>query len=235
MFGVGILHEHLISDGFFDGSEHDLSIIDNYHTKDIREDAVDYYVGEFKDVGLHNLTVYFLYKGTYDKYEDELFELTKRIQGNITSDELKVFLTFFTKTPRKGESLNQMLQSYYSNEYSRGSYRNRAEKEINATLYFITRMKAECGIEVTYQAYDSINMRPPFHGRYWINSNCGYIVDGSLNTFSSARIFAQKMDEENYSIIKEMFNHKIRPACQKHQPIDGQRLLAINEFLCEYF
>ena len=76
------------------------------------------------------------------------------------------------------------------------------------------------GITVTLHPYSSLDFDPPFHGRYWLTDNKGYIVDGSLQTYPTGRVFAQLMDDENFEIIK----HLLFDRCILHNANDFDKL-----------
>ena len=78
---------------------------------------------------------------------------------------------------------------------------------------------AEIGITVTLQPYSSLNFKPPFHGRYWLTDEKGYIVDGSMQTYDSGLIFAQLMDEENFDRIRQLFNTHISNNANEFNPL----------------
>ena len=111
---------------------------------------------------------------------------------------------------------------------------NRMEQYVGRSVAFINRMAGE-GIAVEYQAYNSLDFNPPFHGRYWINNNLGYIVDGSLNTYGRGRIFAQKMDEENYRIIRDLFDGCVMPNAEPYKPLNSRGIFEMHNILMGHF
>jgi len=58
-------------------------------------------------------------------------------------------------------------------------------------------------ISCEFIVYPTSNVRPAFHGRYWLSSSGGLIVDGSLNTTENSLVLAQVMDAENYWLVRE--------------------------------
>lgn len=93
------------------------------------------------------------------------------------------------------------------------------KRKVDRALKFIKEMD-NIGIRVILHPYYSLNFHPPFHGRYWLTESKGYIVDASLQTYSSGMIFAQLMDEENFNIIKrQLFDNFILNNSNDFEPL----------------
>lgn len=219
------LHNHLIDDGFFVNGVNYLLIIDDYHTKDIKQDAIEFYREAFQGVGLRTITIYYQIKKIWDETMDDIYYLSNQL--NINQNELITFLVFLLTSVN---SNNGPLESRLTEIYSRGT----ANRQIQSSLQFIDAMES-IGINVRYKPYTSLRFKPPFHGRYWINQNAGYIVDGSLNTFTNGRVFAQKMDTENFNIISNLMNNEIKQRAEQYSVLTGQRIIEIHTLLTHYF
>lgn len=222
------LHNNLIMDSFFNRNEHSLYIIDDYHTKDITPEAINFFREGFQNTGLSSITIFYQIKAINQNTQFQIENLSTIL--GIEYDEFSSFLVFLLTSinskNRNVESLEEKLRYQYC--------KRKAEQTINSTLDFISSMN-QVGIDIQYQAYNSLNFKPPFHGRYWINKNKGYIVDGSLNTYTKGKIFAQKMDEENFSIISNLMNDEILPKARQYQPLTRQRIDEIHNLLMRYF
>lgn len=84
---------------------------------------------------------------------------------------------------------------------------------MDGAISFIKKMR-QIGIQVYLIPFSDTGIKPPFHGRYWLaksndNVGKGYIVDASLNTYGKGKIFAQLMDDENFSLVNEFFDDLI--------------------------
>jgi len=220
------LHNHLRNDGFFDENEHTLSIIDDYHTKDITPEAIEFFREGFNDTGLQTITIYYQIKKIWDNTDIQIRDLSRDI--GIEYNELKSFLVFLLTNVncKNGQYLGNKLQRLY--------YEGADERIVRSTLNFISAMQT-ANITVEYQPYDSLNFQPPFHGRYWINRNKGYIVDGSLDTYTHGRIFAQEMDDDNFSLISNLMRTEVNNRARAFNRLNGQRINEINEILKRYY
>lgn len=219
------LHNHLIDDGFFVNGVDYLSIIDDYHTKDIKSEAINFYRKAFQGVGLRTITIYYQIKEIFPKIQQQIENLSRCL--HIDQNELTTFLVFLLTSVN---SKKITLESRLTEIYSRGI----ADREIQSSLQFIGTME-RIGIRVRYQPYNSLEFEPPFHGRYWINQNAGYIVDGSLDTYTTGMIFAQKMDTENFKIISNLMNTEVRQRTGQYRALTGQRIIEIHNLLAHYF
>lgn len=189
------LRSNLIHDHFFGEHNNKLTIIDDYNIVDIKDSAVDFYIESFEGVGVTNIKIYFQVKAISEERRQEINNLAHTYE--LDSNKLLCYCVFVKKGfPKRGRPIKELVFSQKSSE------------KVDKALYFINRM-AEIGITVTLQPYSSLNFKPPFHGRYWLTDEKGYIVDGSMQTYGSGLIFAQLMDEENFDRIRQLFNTHI--------------------------
>lgn len=205
------LHDHLLSDHFFDNNHH-LNIIDDYHIKNIKEDAVAFYQEAFNGTGLRTLTFYFQIKNIYPNTLDQIKSLSRFLK--INNRTLTAFLVLFL-TNINGSKNSPPLSNKLYREIDRGKF----EVLMNSIKDFNEAMK-KIEILVSFQPYSSLNIKPPFHGRYWLTEHQGYIVDGSLQTYSNGKIFAQKMDNENFDLIYSLFKTEVQPKARDYIALD---------------
>lgn len=218
------LHNHLIQDGFFNNGVDSLSIIDDYHTKGINLEAIYFFQEAFRNTGLRKITIYYQIKQIWPNTAYQINKLAD--ESRINHNELSSFLVFIlTSVNSKTGTLKENLTDIYRKGIS--------DRTIQSSLHFIDAM-SQVSIEVNYQPYNSLNFKPPFHGRYWINQNKGYIVDGSLDTYTKGKIFAQKMDEENFNIISSLMSNDIRRSTGSYDVLTGQRIKEIHNLLTRY-
>lgn len=83
------LQTHLNNDGFFDLND-TLILIDDYNARNISNNAIDFFVENFKDTGLRKLNIYYQVKMPRRDYRVSFLECSRRLarQHNISSDEL---------------------------------------------------------------------------------------------------------------------------------------------------
>lgn len=82
-------------------------------------------------------------------------------------------------------------------------YPNNLEKSYRKKRKFIEAFENK-GIDCSYFIYPKFDVKPPFHGRYWLSNSGGFIVDGSINTAENKTVLAQVMDDENFELIRNM-------------------------------
>jgi len=234
MFQGVNLKENLIKYNFFDNYEKKLNIIDDYHTKDIKSGAVNFYEDNFDGIGLEKITIYFQIKAISSQKKTELTILSQSL--GVDETDLASFLVFLFTSLNSQQSLSDRLKDMYRQRFDRytGKHYIKAETLITATLNFVKVMR-EKGISVEYQPYSSLSFKPPFHGRYWINSKNGLIVDGSLNTVSNGLVFGQVMDEENYTVIRTLFEENIIPNSNGFVALTEEKLIELNRILKNSF
>lgn len=189
------LRSNLIHDHFFGEHNNKLTIIDDYNIVDIKDDAVDFYIESFEGVGVTNIKIYFQVKAISEERRQEINNLAHKY--GLDSNKLLCYCVFVKKgLYPKRFPIEELVFSQKPSE------------KVDKALNFINSMK-EIGITVTLQPYSSLNFKPPFHGRYWLTDEKGYIVDGSMQTYGSGLIFAQLMDAENFNRIRQLFNTHI--------------------------
>lgn len=204
------LRSNLIHDQFFGEHNNTLTIIDDYNIVDIKDGAVNFYIESFEGVGVTNIDIYFQVKKISKKRRQEINNLAHTY--GLDSNKLLCYCVFVRKGFPKWGSIKELVFS------------QRPLEEVDKALYFINRMK-EIGITVTLHPYSSLNFNPPFHGRYWLTDEKGYIVDASMQTYGSGLIFAQLMDAENFYIIKrELFDTRIKNNANEFEPLTKQDL-----------
>lgn len=190
------LRSNLIHDQFFGEHNNTLTIIDDYNIVDIKDGAVNFYIESFEGVGVTNIDIYFQVKKISKKRRQEINNLAHTY--GLDSNKLLCYCVFVKKgLYPKQVPIKELVFSQKSSE------------KVDKALNFINSM-AEIGITVTLQPYSSLNFKPPFHGRYWLTDEKGYIVDGSMQTYGSGLIFAQLMDVENFDRIRQLFNTHIK-------------------------
>ena len=191
------LNNNFRNDHFFDTTQ-TLNIIDDYNILDIKDDAIAFYVKSFNGLGVKNINIYFQVKFVTQQRRNEIEEICSEHEG-INQNKLLAFCLFIKKGlyPNR-KRIKEIV------------FTNANLKKVNRALVFIKEMKS-VGITITLYPYYSFNINPSFHGRYWITEEKGYIVDGSLQTYSTGMIFAQLMDDVNFKIIKEqIFDEQIK-------------------------
>ncbi len=87
------LHTHLINVSFFVDGEDTLSIIDDYHTKNIKNKAIKFYKSSFENTGLRLITFYYQIKKIKDETLEEIATLSENLNLNIS--ELKSIFSVF--------------------------------------------------------------------------------------------------------------------------------------------
>ena len=95
---------------------------------------------------------------------------------------------------------------------------------MDGAISFVKKMR-QIGIQVYLIPFSDTGIKPPFHGRYWLaksndNLGKGYIVDASLNTYGKGKMFAQLMDDENFSLVSGFFDDLIVKKTLKYVRID---------------
>lgn len=215
------LRSNLIHDQFFGEHNKTLTIIDDYNIIDIKDGAVDFYIESFEGVGVTNIDIYFQVKEISEERGQEINNLAHTY--GLDSNKLLCYCVFVKKgLYPKRDPIEKLVFSQKSSE------------KVDKALYFINRMK-EIGITVTLHPYSSLNFNPPFHGRYWLTDEKGYIVDASMQTYGSGLIFAQLMDAENFDIIKrQLFDIHIKNKANEFEPLTKKDLEDIRNRVHHY-
>ncbi len=228
-----ILSMHLTKDGFFQNGVDYLNIIDDYSTKGIKDNAIDFYINGFKNTGVHNINIYYQIRPINPNLNGVISNVSRITRVNSIT-RITSFLTFILNTVSSrgsadgcDSSLIAKIAKAYSSDY------NKTNNIIITTERFVNAFRLN-GINVVFRPYSSLGFNPPFHGRYWINENKGYIVDGSLNTYSSGRIFAQLMDQENFSIISDLLKNNVEPNRAGFSELRIEDLLDIHQKFIRY-
>ena len=205
------LRENLINDGFFDDSDI-LNIVDDYNIVDIEDDAIDFYFKTFNDINLRTINIYFQVKEISEQRKIEIEDLARYYEmDGVLLLALCVFLMKGLYPPHTPVRDLLLKQSNY-------------HKLVKA-IRFVERLR-DIGIDVVIHPYSSLNFKPPFHGRYWFTEDRGYIVDASLNTYGRGLIFAQRMDDVNFHIIKdELIERYVIPNSRSYIPLNYENLL----------
>lgn len=204
-FSTGTLSKRLNEDFKFTKKDNTLSIIDNYHLIGLGPKSDEFYKKEF--LATENLKVIDIYFDLhYEERElNENYEYLAHYRYYEDPRDLVELMTvlyfarikFGSEKPAK-ERL-KILDIKNSGGYKR--------------LIKFVRELDQVNVEVRFRPYNSLQMKPkfepPFHGRYWFGGSAGYIVDGSLNTFETGMVFAQKMDDTNYEFIHNIFVNRI--------------------------
>ncbi len=220
------LKNNLIRDHFFEYCQ-TLNIIDDYNIVDIKDDAISFYYESFKDTGVREVNIYFQVKNVIPQRREEINDLVNKINNFQYKNNKKLInvnkLLAFCVLLKKG-----MYPSSLSVEELVFNKANK--RKVDRALKFIKTMD-DIRIRVTLHPYNSLNFHPPFHGRYWFTDNKGYIVDASLQTYSTGMIFAQLMDEVNFRIIKErLFDKDILRNSNDFEPLTYHDLLVFSDF-----
>lgn len=208
------LKSNLIHDQFFGEHNNTLTIIDDYNIVDIKDGAVNFYIESFKGVGVTNINIYFQVKEISEKRRQDINNLAHTY--GLDSNKLLCYCVFVKKgLYPKPVPIEKLVFSQKPSE------------KVDKALNFINSM-AKIGITVTLHPYSSLNFNPPFHGRYWLTDEKGYIVDASMQTYDSGLIFAQLMDAENFDIIKrQLFDTHILNNANAFEPLTYQDLYDI--------
>lgn len=159
------LRSNLIHDHFFGEHNNKLTIIDDYNIVDIKDGAVDFYIESFEEVGVTNIDIYFQVKKISEERKQEINNLAHMY--GLDSNKLLCYCVFVREGFPEWGSIEKLV------------FNQKFSEKVDKALYFINRM-AGIGITVTLQPYSSLNFKPPFHGRYWLTDEKGYIVDGSM-------------------------------------------------------
>lgn len=200
------LGNHLVQDGFFRPwdrnhgnsitDDHTLLILDDYNTSNMVDPVCrDFYTNAFRQTTAQRIII--LYQGHIPKNNYILTKWAEYI--DVDAPVLWSYLCACIKK-KMGKSLaDTVRKSYDSRDLHKNTY---------AACDFIHEMSLN-GIDVSYSLYENDSFDPPFHGRYWLDNNVGYIVDGSLNNYGNKKVFAQKMDDENYEIIRHIVQNDV--------------------------
>lgn len=199
------LGNHLIHDGFFrpwDGKhdhritdDHTLLILDDYNTSNMNNPVFrDFYTDAFRSTDVRRIIILYQTSLRWGRWLDDLAEFL---------DENPLTLRSFISATVKKQTRRNMVETLDQYYFNNALYRN-----VTAALDFIHEMRVK-DIDVTYCLYENRDFDPPFHGRYWLDNNVGYIVDGSLNNYGVKKVFAQKMDDENYEIIRDLVDREV--------------------------
>ena len=146
-----------------------------------------------------------------------LYNFIDAISAVCRIKKVKVFIQMKKRDYDARDSLFQ-----YSQLCQNGNTR-KIENNYLKKREFITAFDQK-DIECSYVVYPRFNVRPPFHGRYWLSLTGGFIVDGSINTSESKTVLVQVMDEENYGIIRSMTRDIFNVNCPGVDEYDLGRL-----------
>lgn len=135
------------------------------------------------------------YNIDYNMSDETLFKFVDAI-SNV--ERIKNVYIFIQKKSNRANSSCFLFN--YNPQYPRN-----LEPSYRKKLRFIEEFQKR-GINCTYVVYPKFNVRPPFHGRYWLSLTGGFIVDGSLNTVENRAVLVQVMDDENFELIRTMTN-----------------------------
>lgn len=214
MFTGTTLREHFVSDEFFAHSD-TLVIIDDYNIFGIKSDAINFYFDNFNEVGCYTILIYFQVDFDGDKYYvDFIYKLADicRFNHNTFHALYSLLQTGFKfnvdrkNKPNSEKDKKKLWESFLISIKSK-------KYKVDGAISFIKKMR-QIGIQVYLIPFSDTGIKPPFHGRYWLaksndNVGKGYIVDASLNTYGKGKIFAQLMDDENFSLVNEFFDDLI--------------------------
>lgn len=202
MFTNNELQKHLIEDGFFENNS-ELIMIDDYNCLNISDEAIDFFVNSFENTGVEIIKIYYQVKLPGRPKDLENYKRVIEAYANkchINKNLFEGFLHLINKDNKT--NISNLFNKIANNWDKINNYINQYKK-------FYERME-NIGISVKFYPYKSLSLKPPFHGRYWLTpKGAGYIVDGSLSTYGKGRIFAQRMDEENYSIVYGLYQDEI--------------------------
>lgn len=241
MFTGTTLKEHFVLDNFFLHSS-TLFIIDDYNIFGIKSDAINFYVDNFNEVGCHTIFIYFQVDFDSDKdYVDCIYDLADRC-GWSNYDTFHTLYSLLQTgfkfnidknyNPNNEEDKKKLWKSFLESIKSK-------KYKVDGAIRFIKRM-SQIGIRVYLIPFSDTGIKPPFHGRYWLaksNNNVGkgYIVDASLNTYGKGKIFAQLMDDENFSLVSGFFDNLIVKNSLKDACIDLETLSRFKDSLGRLF
>ena len=133
------------------------------------------------------------YNIDYNMSDETLFKFVDAI-SNV--ERIKNVYIFIQKKSNRANSSCFLFN--YNPQYPRN-----LEPSYRKKLRFIEEFQKR-EINCTYVVYPKFNVRPPFHGRYWLSLTGGFIVDGSLNTVENRAVLVQVMDYENFELIRNM-------------------------------
>ena len=241
MFTGTTLKEHFASDNFFLYSD-TLVIIDDYNIFGIKSDAINFYVDNLNGVGCHTILIYFQVDFDSDKdYVDFIYDLADEC-GWSNYDIFHTLYSLLQTGFKFNIDRNYNPNSEEDTDRLRGSFLNsikRKKYKVDGAIRFINRMR-QIGIQVYLITFSDTGIKPPFHGRYWLakskdNFGKGYIVDASLNTYGKGKIFAQLMDDENFSLVSGFFDDLIVKNALKDAHIDLEILYRFKDVLGRLF
>ena len=192
-----VLSQNLRNDGLFREDRH-LWIIDDYNTNGLSDEGREFFARGFAYTGVEEITILYQDK---NRKNGRVFH-NWAVDLGVPPFQFQSFINAVLKSQKRPEDILLDLGGPGS------SIRRMMEEAVRSAELFIREMRSY-GITVRYQMYNPFRIKPPFHGRYWINRCGGYIVDGSLSTYNKAAIFAQRMDQVNHSIILGMLDDKI--------------------------
>lgn len=202
MFTNNELQKHLIEDGFFENNS-ELIMIDDYNCLNISDEAIDFFVNSFENTGVQIIKIYYQVKLPGRPMNLENYKRVIEAYANKCHIDKNLFEGFLHLINKDNKTNISNLFNNIAKQW------DKIYNYINQYKKFYERME-NIGVFVKFYPYKSLSLEPPFHGRYWLTPNGkGYIVDGSLSTYGRGRIFAQRMDEENYSLIYDLYRGKI--------------------------
>ena len=202
MFTNNELQKHLIEDGFFENNS-ELIMIDDYNCLNISDEAIDLFVNSFENTGVEIIKIYYQVKLPGRPMNLENYKRVIEAYANKCHIDKNLFEGFLHLINKDNKTNISNLFNNIAKQW------DKIYNYINQYKKFYERME-NIGVFVKFYPYKSLSLEPPFHGRYWLTPNGkGYIVDGSLSTYGRGRIFAQRMDEENYSLIYDLYRGKI--------------------------
>lgn len=202
MFTNNELQKHLIEDGFFENNS-ELIMIDDYNCLNISDEAIDFFVNSFENTGVEIIKIYYQVKLPGRPMNLENYKRVIEAYANKCHIDKNLFEGFLHLINKDNKTNISNLFNNIAKQW------DKIYNYINQYKKFYERME-NIGVFVKFYPYKSLSLEPPFHGIYWLTPNGkGYIVDGSLSTYGRGRIFAQRMDEENYSLIYDLYRGKI--------------------------
>lgn len=214
-----ILTQHIRNDHIV-GNDGVLNIIDDYHAKAMDDSQIEFFTTAFKALNnpefivdgmkyINTVKIFYQIKvnnPNVRRYWRKLRRLSQEM--NVEFYQLLAFVHLCTT-----QNISSFLRGGIDNPENLRDLFIEKGKEVSGCLVRgvigFGESLNEAGINVNYVAYSSSELMPPFHGRYWLGNQNGYIVDGSLNTYGKGKIFVQLMDEENYEMINSFFKGNI--------------------------
>ena len=155
----------------------------------------------------------------YNVNDSMSIESVEKLADAISSiKDLRCVKFYIQNTKRPKKSDLALLRATASTKIDRKL--SDVERKLKIVELLKTK-KINCSFVIYPYAKDEL----PFHGRYWLGDNKGYIVDGSICTADKKLVLVQLMDRDNYKIVRDKADKFINLSPKSDNPIYGHMQL----------